>query len=160
MDYFLDGRKADSYKKTKEVMETYIPWIKAIELTEFMSIAYDVLIINNGKCTMIDLEIEIENKMAEQLEKTGYLIRLSSDDEAKRYQVSSIGIDRVFSIIENNRAIKEVDKIDGHDLLLMWILYFQMFNMEVDSDLSTLKDSIEYIFNGYNMDLTKYKNAI
>lgn len=152
-----DNISLETFKKVKLVLDNYVPWAKAVNLEEFISLAYDTMVMNNRTCTLIDLEVAVECVLAEKLEKIDCLVRVSSDDEAISYQVSTFGIDKIFKILEN-RTITQ--KIDEYDLFLMWLLYFQILNMEVDKELSTLKDSLEYVFNEHNLDITKYVRKI
>jgi len=135
-----------------------VPWAKKITIDEFIPMIQDITLINNT-CSLLDIEVELEIRLAERLEKTEYLVRLSSDDEARRYVVSQLGVDRVFSIIETNNTKDLVVKIDEYDLFLMWLLYLQIINMENFEDVKVLADSIEYIFKGYNIDISKIRNG-
>lgn len=135
-----------------------MPWAKKITIDEFIPMIQDITLINNT-CSLLDIEVELEIRLAERLEKTEYLVRLSSDDEARRYVVSQLGVDRVFSIIETNNTKDLVVKIDEYDLFLMWLLYLQIINMENFEDVKVLADSIEYIFKGYNIDISKIRNG-
>jgi hypothetical protein len=128
----------EGYKSLKLKLQQLYPWIELVTLKEFASITYDIIVIHNGIFDINDLIKELNNIVSDKLVDKGYLMRVSSDDEALGFDLTSKGINQGFKCVK-------AEKVDLYDLFLLWSLRNRLKTLEQDEANVTLTNEMEII---------------
>lgn len=135
----------NSYEILKKNLSSIYPWVSVIGKHKFVSMVYDLAIINKGIFSIIDLKRVIDDYTATKLIKRGLLIQVSSDDETLSVKLSKRGFNRIINVVNDPEII------NGYDIYLLFIFYltsklFDSLSDEFKLDIDKVKEIL--VLNG------------